>query len=179
MKNQKKYKFKTKVPGNGKDDILLYRFHASMSLSESEIFILGRLKELLLKHNAILHVQIDALVLHDDGTYIILGERTFSSDPFEIEILIDGLDSQLGSLVYFDNEDESIELKNYREENLQEILGESIKDVMSAYVCLKDASWGKKIDFEFKNLLDEIIQYSLKQFNNRRSLLWKQKMKNR
>ena len=163
MKNQKKnYKFKTKVPGDKKDDILLYQFNASMSLSESKVFGLGRLKELLVKYNAILHIQIDALVLHDDGTYIILSERTFYSNPFEIEIFIDGLDSQLGCVVYFDNEDECIELENYRREDLQEILGESIKDVLSAYDDLKHASYGKEIHFDFKDLLDEIIKTSLK-----------------
>ena len=162
MKNQNtNYKFKTKVHGDKKNDILLYQFNASMSLSESKIFRLGRLKELLVKHNAMLHVEIDALVLQDDGTYVILNARTFPADPFEIEILIDHLDSQLGCIVYLDNDTTLIDLENYLKEDLQEILGESIKDVLSVYGRLKDASWGKEIDFDFEDLLDEIIKTSL------------------
>ncbi len=157
----KNYKFRTEVPGDNVNDTLLYRFEAKMPLRESKVFSLEKLKSALIEHNAMLEISVDALILHNDGSYVILTERTLTRESLEIRVVIDGLDSELGGIINNENDDTVIELENYF--NVKEILGESIFEVMSAYNELLDMSFGRAVNFDGNELLDEIITYSLNQ----------------
>ena len=162
MKNEKEnYEFESKVLSD-KGEIFLSGFTATMPLRESKVFTLEILKDRLIQYNAILKITINMLILHEDETYTILTKQYFPSEQFEIEILLDGLDSQLGCVVDIPDENSVIELENYMEEDLEGIFGHSIRQVIDTYNDLEGASWGKKIPFSTEDLLNEIIKQSLK-----------------
>lgn len=172
------YKFKTEVPGReeSEKDTLLYQFSAEMPLNKSSIFNIEPLKTALIKHNAVLKINIGGLVLEKNKMYSLLNEQdeACNTPSVYIEVYVNGIESQIGNICditdIYDEWSEkkvSIVFENHNDEDLIEHLGDSANEILSAYTAyneLKDQSEGvgKKAAFDPRELYNEIIRYELK-----------------
>ena len=150
------YTHKTEFLENGVKKTLYYKFTATMPIASSKIFDEGILKSLLAQYNASLRVIVGCLIVFQTP------ERAFmNEDSFEIEVILDELDSQLGCIIDRGDFAACIELENYDRESLNEMMGEKIAPILDAYNTLPIGGWGKRIQCDFKELLGEIVDHTL------------------
>jgi hypothetical protein len=150
------YTQKTEFIENGVKKTLYYKFTATMPIASSKIFDEGILKSLLAQSNASLRVIVGCLIVFQTPERVFMNENSF-----EIEVILPELDSQLGCIVDRGDFTTCIELENYDRVWLSEILGGKIAPILDASDALPAGSWGKRIQCDFKELMTEIVNYTL------------------